>query len=372
MKRFIITLAVILGVVATVINWINPVKEVYVTYVAIAPLVAFGIAQAISGLGGMAIDAVARKRQMKQNEELAQIQQQNNFALMAKQNEYQKKMWQETNANAQVEEYKKAGLNVGLMYGGSGQGGMSVTGNTSGGAGFGQAGGEIRGMDINQAMQVAMLQSQLKVNESIANKNNAEANYTSGTQTQESQSRIGLLASQTENTQLKNVYQEYENQLNNIKLEVSSMTMEGLIRSMNASFEKAQQEAIQAMLKTGVDEATQQDKIEQMKNATQASYLDLVAKKLAIQLTQEQITKAQEEIKKIINDVDVSKQDIAIKNLMAQWQTQDVQLYKLWSEVFRNGSASIQQLGSLFKKGGSTVSNTYNNQKINSETIINE
>ena len=150
------------------------------------------------------------------------------------------------------------------------------------------------------------------------------------------------------------------------------MTMEGLIRSMNASFEKTQQEAIQAMLKTGVDEATQQDKIEQMKNATQASYLDLVAKKLGIQLTQEQITKAQEEIKKIINDVDVSKQDIAIKNLMAQWQTQDVQLYKLWSEVFRNGSASIQQLGSLFKKGGSTVSNTYNNQKINSETIINE
>ena len=57
---------------------------------------------------------------------------------------------------------------------------------------------------------------------------------------------------------------------------------------------------------------------------------------------------------------------------MAQWQTQDVQLYKLWSEVFRNGSASIQQLGSLFKKGGNTISNTYNNQKINSETIINE
>ena len=195
-----------------------------------------------------------------------------------------------------------------------------------------------------------MMQSQLKVNESIANKNNAEANYTSGTGTQESQSRIGLLASQTENTQLKNVYQEYENQLNNIKLEVSSMTMEGLIRSMNSSFEKAQQEAIQAMLKTGVDEATQQDKIEQMKNATQASYLDLVAKKLGIQLTQEQITKAQEEIKKIINDVDVSKQDIAIKNLMAQWQTQDVQLYKLWSEVFKNGTASIEQLAKIFKK----------------------
>ena len=243
--------------------------------------------------------------------------------------------------------------------------------DTSGGAGFGQAGGEIRGMDINQAMQVAMLQSQLKVNESIANKNNAEANFTSGTSTQESQSRIGLLASQTENTQLKNVYQNLDNQMKELDLKVADVTNEMLIEATVANYMKAQEQAYQAYLKSGVDEATQTDQIMQMKYATQSAYLDMVAKKLGIQLTEEQIKKVQEEITKIVNDVEVSKQDIAIKNLMAQWQTQDVQLYKLWSEVFKNGATSVHQLGALFKKGNS-YNNTYNNQKINSETIINE
>ena len=320
----------------------------------------------------------SQERQFGYNSQMLGLQTEASKQLMAEQMKYNKEMYdysyEKENYKSQVEQMKRAGLNPGLMYGGvPGLGGQTAsTGATTSGQGVSgysvdNPGANIAAMGIGTANMLA----DIELKKSQANLNNVEAKKKEGVDTQEAQSRIELLAQQTNNVQLKNVYQNLDNAMKELELKVADVTNEELINTTIANYQKAQEEAYQAYLKSGVNQATQTDEILQMKYATQSAYLDMLSKKLGIQLTSEQITKVQAEIDKIVNDVDVSKREIAVKEALQKFQTSDLQEYKLMSEIFRNGAQGIEQLGSLFKKG-TTVNKTYNNQKINSETIINE
>ena len=78
---------------------------------------------------------------------------------------------------------------------------------------------------------------------------------------------------------MKGILLGYDAQLKEIATNVANMTQEALIRATNANYEKMMQEAIQEMLKTGIDEATQKDRIEQIKQATQLNYIEMSAKR---------------------------------------------------------------------------------------------
>ena len=226
---------------------------------------------------------------------------------------------------------------------------------------------------MSQGMGMALQTlADLKLKEAQTNNINADTQNKEGIDRDVASAQIQKLIAETDNVQLKNIYQNLDNQIKDIELETQSMTMEARIRATTAKFQQAQEEAIQAILKTGVDEATQKDKIQQMKNATQASFIDLIAKKAGVHLTEEQTKKLQQEILNLVNDVEVKNQEVAIKKKLQEFQTSDAQLYKVYSEIFRNGASGVQQIGSLFKIGGSNITNTYNNQKINSETNVYE
>ena len=85
--------------------------------------------QATSGLLGMALGRMDAnwqdKRQLRQQSRLQQMQIAGQKEMMNYQQQQAYDMWQKTNAPAQAEQLKKAGLNVGLMYGGSGAGGAT-------------------------------------------------------------------------------------------------------------------------------------------------------------------------------------------------------------------------------------------------------
>ena len=97
----------------------------------IAPLALMGIAagaSAAANYGGMALQGAqgkkSQKRQFEYNSQMLGKQEEANARQMALQNKYQKEMYdytfeKEAYAN-QVAEMKKAGLNVGMMYGGAG------------------------------------------------------------------------------------------------------------------------------------------------------------------------------------------------------------------------------------------------------------
>lgn len=125
-------------------------------------------------------DAIA-KRQLKQQEALTRMQYSANLALLKNSFAEQLNLWNATNAEAQVEHLKNAGLNPALMYAKGGQGGS--TGGGSASVSGGNASGEAERMsaDINRSMMgLAMMkaQSEIDVNKSIAEKNRAEAQTT--------------------------------------------------------------------------------------------------------------------------------------------------------------------------------------------------
>lgn len=141
----------------------------------------------------------------------------NQLTLMKKQHEYNEasantaqarayEMWEKTNYAAQIEQMKKANLSPALMYGQAGAGGGTV----SGAQGQGTSQPTDRSIEMKlkgqeMGLQLANLASQIKLNESQANKNNAEADKTAGVDTELAKTSIENLISQTKNEKDRNV-----------------------------------------------------------------------------------------------------------------------------------------------------------------------
>lgn len=131
------------------------------------------------GLLNKALQPNAANEQLRQQQKLNQMQYDSNLGLMKESYKAQKEMWDATNSEAQVAHLKAAGLNPALMYGGGGGGG-TTTGSGSASIGGAQASDESSRQMANTAslgmgLQLAKLQSEIKVNESVAKVNEANA-----------------------------------------------------------------------------------------------------------------------------------------------------------------------------------------------------
>lgn len=164
--------------------------------------IGMGIASGfLGGLFGMN----SQEKQMENQEYLMGLQHKYNeqSADAAQKRAYE--MWQKTNYPAQVEQMKKAGLSPALMYGQAGAGGGTV----SGAQGQGTSQPTDRSIEMKlkgqeMGLQLANLASQIKLNESQANKNNIEANKTAGVDTELAKTSIENLISQTKNEKDRN------------------------------------------------------------------------------------------------------------------------------------------------------------------------
>ncbi len=150
-------------------------------------------------IGGLASQGVSMIHQGIQNKvnhdrqiELMGIQQQNQKKLNEQGHKLQKKMWDETNYGAQMKHIKDAGLNASLMYGMSGGGG-TTTGSQGGGS---ATGGGVTNAKF-MGMEALLLDKQIEVLESVANKNNADADKTKGADTENTQADTLNKQSQT-------------------------------------------------------------------------------------------------------------------------------------------------------------------------------
>lgn len=113
-------------------------------------------------------------------------------------------MWNYTNFENQMKHIKAAGLSPGLIYGMGGAGGSSQGAGTANGVGLPQdqsVGMGLRAQEIGINMANAM--SQIKLNESQANKNEAEANKISGVDTEAQKATIDNLIAQTSNEKIR-------------------------------------------------------------------------------------------------------------------------------------------------------------------------
>lgn len=141
------------------------------------------------------------KRQLKQQEKLQNIQIKGQKEIGEFNQALALETWDKTNYDAQRKQMEKAGLNVGLMYGGAGSGG-TTQGGQAGGIQGGQApagGGEI-GMGIQQAMAMEMQKAQIENIKAQTNNTDVDTAKKAGVETDEIKSRIPTYAKEIEKT----------------------------------------------------------------------------------------------------------------------------------------------------------------------------
>jgi hypothetical protein len=142
----------------------------------------------------------AMQEQEAYNKRIMALQNQYQQQAAARSQQYAKDYWDYTNAENQVQHLKNAGLNIGLMYGQSGAGGMGANGGAH------QTSPEQpQGNPVGMALQVQQLEQQRRMNdaqialaEAQAEKTKAEKEKISGVDTQEALTRIEEASSRIE------------------------------------------------------------------------------------------------------------------------------------------------------------------------------
>lgn len=142
----------------------------------------------------------AMREQEAYNKRIMALQNQYQQQAAAQSQQYAKEYWDYTNAENQVNHLKNAGLNIGLMYGQSGAGGMGASGGARQ-----ESPDQPQGNPIGMALQVQQIEQQRRMNdaqialaEAQAKKTEAEEKKISGVDTQEALTRIEEAGSRIE------------------------------------------------------------------------------------------------------------------------------------------------------------------------------
>lgn len=166
----------------------------------------------------------AMREQEAYNKRIMALQNQYQQQAAAQSQQYAKDYWDYTNAENQVNHLKNAGLNIGLMYGQSGAGGMGASGGARQ-----ESPEQAQGNPIGMALQVQQLEQQRRMNdaqialaEAQANKADAEANKISGIDTQEAIKRIEEAGSRIELNLREGNYKEALTELTKAEKEATN------------------------------------------------------------------------------------------------------------------------------------------------------
>lgn len=216
-----------------------------------------------STIGGALLGNTKRKQQMADQKQLMEIQQKNQMALNEQGQKLAQENWDYTNAENQRKHYEKAGLNVGLMYGGSGAGGTLSSGS-GGGASSGsaptqennlvQAGGQLGMLGIAQQqleMQKQVTEAQVEQAKAKANLDNTEAARIRGEGPRGAGevTNLGLqgkameLANALNSGNLQNYITLAEEQIKNLQAKTKTEVANGQKTQIEADYEERQQKA---------------------------------------------------------------------------------------------------------------------------------
>lgn len=334
------------------------------------------------------------QRQHEMQARLQEMQIQGNKELTAYNREQQMQMWKDTNYAAQVEQMKKAGLSVGMMYGGSGGGGATSnvnTGSVTGGMAASHGGEQMKMMEIGlQAMQLELLGAQKENIEASTEKTKAEAAKTSGIDTEvgkqnivESKTRIDNLIKDTKNKEAQNSLINTQTALNNIELAFNEKTFEDRQDRINYETRSANQNLKQAATQTFISGSTMDDTIKEIKaraigatiqNAVmraqeknikadtnlKGAQQNLVGAQTATQWSVKSLTDAQQWQIDHLATMDwerLSRQDqeLAIKKALQEWNTN----FEKW-----DAETNIQIMNSLSGIMGASRDKTTNVKKV--------
>lgn len=189
------------------------------------------------GLGGAsAIGQTMFGISQAQQNQQQQVKDQRELMELSSNLSYQN--WIRTNYSAQIEQMKKAGLSVGMMYKNGGSGG------TLGGASGGSASkADTIPMDISNAIsQNRAIESQIQVNEAQADKLKAEADKTRGVDTELGKTQVESLSQGIKNQKAQEKLTEMETNLKGVEYDLKEATLNdsiGIVRNeLNAGLKQ--------------------------------------------------------------------------------------------------------------------------------------
>ncbi len=160
----------------------------------------------IGGLTSGILGMIGARQQFNQQKQLMGLQAQYNEQAAQANQQRAKELWDYTSYENQRKHMEAAGLNPALMYGmGGAAGGTTAGAGAAGGSGLGQAPayGQILQNATGMGLQAAMLQSDIKLKESEAKKNDAQSGEALATidgiiqSIAESKDRQGLIKADT-------------------------------------------------------------------------------------------------------------------------------------------------------------------------------
>jgi membrane-associated HD superfamily phosphohydrolase len=258
------------------------------------PLIGQSLIGAGSSVLGMIGQNIGRNKALNDQKGLMNQQMQNQMMLNQQGHNLQMDMWNKTNYGAQVEHMKKAGLNVGLMYGGGGAGG-TTTGSQGGGSASG--GNAPMPMDIgNMLMQGQEMAAKIKLLQAQTDNLDADTEKKKGVDTDEGYARINNLNANTGNTEADTVVKELQATSMEIENYIKDKTKEFSIETAEKLSEKLGEEAYSLKVKNYVDYNTANTAIAQQKADLATTYLEQKLMKENIKLTSEQTRKISQEL----------------------------------------------------------------------------
>lgn len=187
-------------------------------------------------------------------------------------------MWNSTNFEQQRAHMENAGLSVGLMYGGGGQGAVSQGGQATQPSGptSNPVAMALQYQQIEQ--QNEAIKSQTMLNQAEAAKALAEAKKTGGVDTKKTETEIK--------------WQEIENRIQESREQIASSN----ITEAKANAQKAMEEFKQAMLNTEYLDKTQQQRIQTVTDQLSLIQKQGLKEEAVIDLTNAQASKVRKEI----------------------------------------------------------------------------
>lgn len=259
--------------------------------------------------------------------------------LMDYQQELAMENWENTNYKAQRDQMTKAGLNIGLMYGGGGAGG----GTTGGGSiASSPTGAEFT---TNENMQTMMQMELMK-----AQKENIDADTNlKGVQAGKTSEETRSLGVGIKNQETQNELMQIDKDLKSIELNFNQQTFNSSIEKYEAEVNKLIGEAESAVTKGEIDMETRDDQIKIIKQEAINRVLEGSVKEAGLRLTDAQIKKISNDI---VNDNIRTQNDtnrVDIEALKAKLQEEYPSIMNL------TGGMGMKILDAILGIGGKTM-----------------
>ncbi len=281
--------------------------------------ISLGLGGLAGGIGGAIAGIGQRRRDMSDRRALMEQQTKNQERLNRQGQQLGIETWNKTNAKAQADHLKRAGLNVGLMYGGSGAGAPSEGANPMDMA--------LRGAQTG--LQAEMMKAQI---DNI----NADTEKKRGIDTQEGEKRIEGIEQQIKESADKQQYIQAQTTFQRLLNDIKSETKEDQIDSIIYQTEKLGREVESIGYRNKIDKATVDTEIERQKT-------ELTNAGIQGQLMKMGIRKSEAEIVEIGEKLKQGMMQLELQNKKMGYGGEQMSYEERWAELQRRKMLQAQR-----------------------------